>query len=55
MAGIEASLVCCYGDLAYHCMCSTQVVDITPMKHCSTSIKLIRVVQRKHHRSKVGL
>jgi hypothetical protein len=39
----------------YHCMCSMQVVDITPMKHCLTSITSIRVVQQKHRRSKVCL
>jgi hypothetical protein len=33
------------GDPAYHCMCSMQVVDITPMKHRLTSITSIRVVQ----------
>jgi hypothetical protein len=43
------------GDPAYHCMCSMQVVDITPMKHCLTSITSIRVVQQIHHRSKVCL
>jgi hypothetical protein len=32
------------GDPAYHCMCSMQVVDITPMKHRLTSITSIRVV-----------
>jgi hypothetical protein len=42
------------GDPAYHCMCSMQVVDITPMKHRLTSITSIRVVQQKHRRSKVG-
>jgi hypothetical protein len=42
------------GDPAYHCMCSMQVVDITPMKHSLTSITLVRVVQQKHRRSKVG-
>jgi hypothetical protein len=42
------------GDPAYHCMCSMQVVDITPMKHHLTSITSIRVVQQKHRRSKVG-
>ena len=35
--------------------CSTQVVDITPMKHRSTSIKSLRVVQQKHRRSKARL
>jgi hypothetical protein len=40
------------GDPAYHCMCSIQVVDITPMKHRLTSITSLRVVQQKHHRSK---
>jgi hypothetical protein len=43
------------GDPAYHCMCSMQVVDITPMKYHLTSITSIRVVQQKHHRSKVCL
>jgi hypothetical protein len=43
------------GDPAYHCMCSMQVVDITPMKHRLTSITSIRVVQQKHRRSKVCL
>jgi hypothetical protein len=43
------------GDWAYHCMCSMQVVDITPMKHHLTSITSIRVVQQKHRRSKVCL
>jgi hypothetical protein len=43
-------LVVC-GDPAYHCMCSMQVVDITPMKHRLTSITSIRVVQQKHRRS----
>jgi hypothetical protein len=33
------------GDPAYHCMCSMQVVDITQMKHCLTSITSLRVVQ----------
>jgi hypothetical protein len=33
------------GNPAYHCMCSMQVVDITPMKHYPTSITSIRVVQ----------
>jgi hypothetical protein len=42
------------GDPAYHCICSMQVVDITPIKHCLTSITSIRVVQQKHRRSKVG-
>jgi hypothetical protein len=42
-------------DPAYHCMCSMQFVDVTPMKHHLTSITSIRVVQQKHHRSKVGL
>jgi hypothetical protein len=32
------------GDPAYHCLCSMQVVDITPMKHRLTSITSIRVV-----------
>jgi hypothetical protein len=40
------------GDPAYHCMCSMQVVDITPMKHRLTSITSLRVVQQKHRRSK---
>jgi hypothetical protein len=43
------------GDPAYHCMCSMQVVDITPMKHHLTSITSIRVVQQKYRRSKVCL
>jgi hypothetical protein len=43
------------GDPAYHCMCSMQVVDITPMKHRLTSITSIRVVQQKHRRSTVCL
>jgi hypothetical protein len=43
------------GDPAYHCMCTMQVVDITPMKHRLTSITSIRVVQQKHRRSKVCL
>jgi hypothetical protein len=43
------------GDSAYHYMCNMQVVDITPMKHCPTSITSIRVVQQKHRRSKVCL
>jgi hypothetical protein len=43
------------GDPAYHCMCSMQVIDITPMKHSLTSITSIRVVQQKHRRSKVCL
>jgi mannosylglycoprotein endo-beta-mannosidase len=42
------------GDPAYHCMCSMQVVDITPMKHYLTSITSIKVVQQKHLKSKVG-
>jgi hypothetical protein len=33
----RSSLMGC-GDPAYHCMCSMQVVDITPMKHRLTSI-----------------
>jgi hypothetical protein len=37
---------------AYHCMCSMQVVDITPMKHRLTSITSLKVVQQEHHRSK---
>jgi hypothetical protein len=43
------------GDPAYHCMCSMQVVDITPMKHRLTSITSIRVVQQKHRRSTICL
>jgi hypothetical protein len=48
------NLVSWCGDPAYHCMCSIQVVDITPMKHRLTSITSIRVVQQKYRRSKVG-
>jgi hypothetical protein len=51
----HSNFVRIYGDPAYHCMCSMQVVDITPMKHRLTSITSIRVVQRKHRRSKVCL
>jgi hypothetical protein len=47
-------ILCWCGDPAYHCMCSMQVVDITPIKHRLTSITSIRVVQQKHRRSKVG-
>jgi hypothetical protein len=43
------------GDPTYHCMCSMQVVDITPIKHRLTSITSIRVVQQKHRRSTVCL
>jgi hypothetical protein len=43
------------GDPAYHCMCSMQVIDITPMKHHLTSITSLRVVQQKHRRSKAWL
>jgi hypothetical protein len=43
------------GDPTYHCMCSMQVIDITPMKHHPTSITSIRVVQQKYRRSKVSL
>jgi hypothetical protein len=43
------------GDPAYHCMCTMQVVDITPMKHRLTSITSIRVVQQKHRRSTICL
>jgi hypothetical protein len=43
-----------YGDPAYHCICSMQLVNITPMKHHLISITSIRVVQQKHRRSKVG-
>jgi hypothetical protein len=50
----EHAAVAACGDPAYHCMCSMQIVDITPMKHHLTSITSIRVVQQKHHRSKVG-
>jgi hypothetical protein len=50
---LQSSVTVC-GDLAYHCMCSMQVVNITPMKHRLTSITSIRVVQQKHRRSKVG-
>jgi hypothetical protein len=32
-------------DPGYHCMCSMQVVDITPIKHRLTSITSIRVVR----------
>jgi hypothetical protein len=51
---LERAVETC-GDPAYHCMCSMQVVDITPIKHRLTSITSIRVVQQKHRRSTVCL
>jgi hypothetical protein len=53
--GCGECLLSICGDLAYHCMCSIQFIDIIPIKHRPTSIKSIRVVQQKYHRSKVGL
>jgi hypothetical protein len=51
---VAKALVVC-GDPAYHCMCSMQVIDITPMKHHLTSITSIRMVQQKYRRSTVCL
>jgi hypothetical protein len=39
--GWENATPLAVGDPAYHCMCSMQVVDITPMKHRLTSITSI--------------
>jgi hypothetical protein len=43
------------GEPAYYCMWSMQVVDVIPMKYHFSSITSIRVVQQKHHSSKVCL